>query len=465
MGEIRIRYPQRRRRISGSVLAKSQAYWKASRYPGSGALLDLTGHGHNAQLGSTSGADTNDPLFLTNALYLYLPGVLANDASIPDEAALDITGDIDIRVAVQLESYTPATTLAFIARGMASAATGGFELLLRTTTNLLELGWVTSGGFTSKTSTVTLASVVSPNAMVALRVTLDVDNGAAGHDVKFYWKLTTLGSANADTRSHTGWTQLGATVTTAAVTSLDVGAIGLWVGSREASAFPVLGKTFAAVVLNGLAGSEILAIDFTNIARYNPTRTSLTAETGQTVTINRTASGRRSVVVDRPLFLLGVDDYFEIADHASLDVGATDDFTLMIAFRSYTTAGTAEIWMSKRSTAAGWLVQKPTSAIARFFTEGQAAVTVTDDSGAVSTGTALVVSARRLGTAHVAFVDGVSNGATAGTAQDTANSIPLHIGQANGAGFAAMEFIGAAFFRFALTDAEVARASLELLVA
>jgi hypothetical protein len=64
--------------------------------------LGTGGSDLNGQNGSTSGADSNDARFLEwpgdNAgNYVYLPGVASNYLSVPDEAALDITGDIDIR--------------------------------------------------------------------------------------------------------------------------------------------------------------------------------------------------------------------------------------------------------------------------------------------------------------------------------------------------------------------------------
>jgi hypothetical protein len=50
-------------------------------------------------------------------------------------------------------------------------------------------------------------------------------------------------------------------------------------------------------------------------------------------TLNRSATGVKLTVVDRPMFLLGTDDYFDIADDDALDFGALDDLTLMVAFR------------------------------------------------------------------------------------------------------------------------------------
>src|SRR5205807_1447707 len=93
-----------------SVLSGAEAYWKASQYSGSGALLDLSGHGHDAQLGSSAGADTNDPLFLAYAgtKYVYLPGSAGNYLSTPDAAPLHVAGDLDIRAKVALDDWTPA---------------------------------------------------------------------------------------------------------------------------------------------------------------------------------------------------------------------------------------------------------------------------------------------------------------------------------------------------------------------
>ena len=72
--------------------------------------LGWGGSALNAQLGSSSGADSNDPKYLDwdGENYVYLPGVSGNYLSVPDEAALDITGDIDIRVQVAMDDWTPA---------------------------------------------------------------------------------------------------------------------------------------------------------------------------------------------------------------------------------------------------------------------------------------------------------------------------------------------------------------------
>jgi hypothetical protein len=85
-----------------------------------------------------------------------------------------------------------------------------------------------------------------------VRATLDVDNGAAGRDIKFY--TSTDGVT---------WTQLGATVTQAGTTSLFVGTAEVNVGSYNNGASErMAGRVFSAEVRNGIAGTVVTNPDF-----------------------------------------------------------------------------------------------------------------------------------------------------------------------------------------------------------
>ena len=72
--------------------------------PAGDRLLDITGREHHFVLGGTASASTNDPLRLPydGEKYVRLPGTAGNYISTPDSAALDITGDIDIRARADL---------------------------------------------------------------------------------------------------------------------------------------------------------------------------------------------------------------------------------------------------------------------------------------------------------------------------------------------------------------------------
>src|SRR5690606_13066716 len=51
-----------------------------------------------------------------SATYLDLPGVSGNYASTPDSEAVSITGDIDIRVKVAMDDWTPASVQTLVAK-------------------------------------------------------------------------------------------------------------------------------------------------------------------------------------------------------------------------------------------------------------------------------------------------------------------------------------------------------------
>jgi hypothetical protein len=83
--------------------------------------LGTGGAALNGQNGSTAGADSNDALFLDwpgdNAgNYVYLPGRSGDFMQVPDEAALDITGDLDLRAEVALDNWTPSVTHPLVAK-------------------------------------------------------------------------------------------------------------------------------------------------------------------------------------------------------------------------------------------------------------------------------------------------------------------------------------------------------------
>jgi hypothetical protein len=286
-----------------------------------------------------SGADTNDPLFLSpdgyvsysepGTQYLYLPGSTGNYASTPDAAPLHITGDIDIAVRVALDQWPPPSFSTVISRYKTA---GGSDLSWRMSvqagTNKLSFIWSYDG--TNTSSGLSTAGVsASDGDVLWIRATLDVDNDSGGYDLKFY----TGGSG--DTPS---WSQLGNTVTGGATTVINAGTVDLQLGGYNSGATaPAVGKYFNAIVKDGIDGTTVFDADFTDRSNVVEPFATFTEDSSNaaTVTINRSSSGRKSSVVDYPLFLLGTDDYFEIADHADLNFGANDSFTLMVLMRDY----------------------------------------------------------------------------------------------------------------------------------
>lgn len=205
---------------------------------------------------------------------LLLPGTAGNYASTPDTAVLDIIGDIDLRVDMAPLDWTPSTTSALI--GKWGAAPNRSYLFNLTSTGLLELAWSADGSTTIvKDSTV---PVPITSGRLVVRATLDVNNGAAGNDVTFYTASTLDGP----------WTQLGAVVTTAGVTSIFSGTANAEVGSNSggtASLWP--GYVYGARIYDGIDGTAVATPVF---EIQLPGTTVFTDSVGRTWTINGTAT-------------------------------------------------------------------------------------------------------------------------------------------------------------------------------
>jgi hypothetical protein len=285
------------------TLLKQAVWWIDSAHSGSsGQAIKNLGWGGaalDATAGSTTAADSNDPLYLPwdGINYVYLPGVISNYLSTPDATALDITGDIDLRALVALDNWTSGATQRIVSKYDTTTNQRSYTLFV--TSGVIGLLWSNNGtAFNSTFSTI--APTVTDGTQLWIRATLDVDNGASGSDVKFFT------STNGTT-----WTQLGTTVTTAGVTSIYSGTAPVEIGSRNVGTTePLAGKIYRAQILNGIDGVPVLDVDTSVVS--TGAATSFTALTGQTVTINRSTSGRKTTCVTHPVWLFGTDDYMEV---------------------------------------------------------------------------------------------------------------------------------------------------------
>lgn len=250
-----------------------------ARFAGSGTLLkgrvwdsDL---GHDYEYGST--------------LALSLPGTASNYASTPDSAANSITGDIDFRVKVAPDDWTPATYQTLMNKG-GNAGTFAFLFRLEISSGRLFLFTSPDGtALVSATATVAVPGVMD-GVSTWVRVTRDVDNGAAGNTTKFYYST----DYNADTLSGT-WTQIGADVTNAGVTSIFNSSAIVEVGTKTTGLQEFLsGKIYRAQMFNGIAGT--LVAEFNPDARTTAGATSFVSATGETWTINQSGGTPAALV-------------------------------------------------------------------------------------------------------------------------------------------------------------------------
>jgi hypothetical protein len=159
-----------------------------------------------------------------------------------DSAGTSITGDIDLRL--DMAGVWRGQDLRTLALKYADPDQRSWDWALKTDGSL-EFFWSSTGSnLLSATSTVPVPYPVEGRK--AIRVTLDVNNGASGNTVTFYTSDTIDGT----------WTQLGDPVVKAGTTSI--------FNSTSGNAVLVAGfEVFAFEMRNGIGGTLVASPDFT----------------------------------------------------------------------------------------------------------------------------------------------------------------------------------------------------------
>jgi len=242
-----------------------------------------------------------------------LTGAAGTYISTPDNAALDITGDIDVRVKVALDDWTPGSLNTFLGKYNGAGNQRAYWFYINTTGNLV-FQWSTNG--TAPFAAASTAPVTAANGSIKwIRSVLDVDNGAAGNDVLFY---TSDDGEN--------WVQLGTTVTQVGVTSIFNSSVGLEIGSRDLGATDRLtGNVFYAEIRNGINGTVVANPNFTDWLTTDVSPQARTDGAGRTWTLNGATTIQRTYVSDLDIRVkLSMDDWTPSTTTAIVDKRSMD---------------------------------------------------------------------------------------------------------------------------------------------
>jgi hypothetical protein len=411
-----------------------------------GVLLD-------ARYGSTTGADTNDPLLLehTGGNYLYLPGSSSsNNVALTNRAAYNPSTAFSVTVRLAADTYRPSATADIAQRTEFADPDRQWGVFVQSSGIVRLQIWPlgTSASFIIVDSTSAIST--TDGALMWLRVSFNGNDGSGN-------RVTTFEVANDQATEPTAWSSLG-TVTTAGTVTFS----------------SVTSTTFIGVSANKLAGKyrrfiyrvdgtvQIDADFTTGITSGGQTTFTESSSNAATVTINRSTSGRKSVAVVRDVWLFGTDDRMEVPDSPLLDFSLTDSFTVLTAARVW---GTTEcVFVSKKATRnlatdAGWWTQAATTTLAGRGAYADGTNVLTNVAGPSATAGNLNLWSFVRDTAADTFVSNLNT--TAGTpVTDTmtatlANSQPMTVGVAAGTA-ADMELLGVAVFRRALSATEIA---------
>jgi hypothetical protein len=179
---------------------------------------------------------------------LVLNGVAPGHAFTPNSAPLQITGDIDIRVYLAMDDWTPDMFQSPVTKW---GDVGDRSYLIQINpAGEIRLVWSDDGtAVIAVASTVALS--IADGEPLWIRATLDVDNGGGSREVTFY--TSTDGMT---------WTQLGAMVP-GAVTSIFAGPAQVEIGGHsDGTADLVTGRVFSAEIRTGINGTIVANPNF-----------------------------------------------------------------------------------------------------------------------------------------------------------------------------------------------------------
>lgn len=360
---FRNRSPQRARstRQGGQLspaYSNPYAWFDAGLGGSSSGITDSSAY---ARAAMTLGSTTAAPLWLAYSQPSLYAASAGNPVSAPDSNALDVTGDIELRGYFEADSWRSSANRGFISKTDGSGAGGQLAYTFGVTAaNVLNLTWQISSGasFVTQNST---AQIVDPGDGVGqwLRVTLDVDNGASGYDLKF-WTSTDPPTTAPGSVS---WTQLGSTVVGGAVTTIKATTNIVAIGSEANGSRGFNGRVYRAQILNGIAGTVVADFDASLC-----TQSGYTDAYSNVWTVNRGTSGRKVVVQSvtasstASLFLLGTDDNMAGPAAAIPPCANAASASMFAVIRPWATQSSGKVIFTTRSGAGAGVTLRMASA-------------------------------------------------------------------------------------------------------
>lgn len=181
--------------------------------------------------------------------FLDLDGEPGSYASTPDDAALDITGDLDLRWEGEADWYAPGARV--LIGKWAAPGQRSYHLRLQDGGLYLQVIRGTTGS-----SPFAFAPLPALPPRAAVRAVLDADDGNGGWTMRHYWAPSLAGP----------WTQLGAGFTGTTPVTMAVSTAPLSIAPSDLTTTPPRrpyeGRVYAAEVRSGIDGTVVASPDF-----------------------------------------------------------------------------------------------------------------------------------------------------------------------------------------------------------
>ncbi len=234
-------------------------------------------------------------------------------------------------------------------------------------------------------------------------------------------------------------------------------------GARpDGNSTALAGTTSYALVRDGIDGPIVARFDANEVA--SPYAGYTDADLGNVWTVNRSATGLVTTIVDRDMELFTTDDYFAIPQTTALDFAEDEDFTIMVAGRYHADPPAGTRLIEKRSTN-GWVFSVRAGRLTELFFDGATASTSLATGPPATVGEFWAQTMRRDADGDASLLlDGGSEASTADTTLGTmAFDVTTYIGADSGSSlFYEGQIMAVAIWRRALTNAEIVQAGAEL---
>lgn len=409
----------------------------------------------NAQYGSTTGVDTNDPLLLTHtgSNYIYLPGTAGNYASSPDAAVLDLSSALEIVIRVQPVDWSPTSETIIIGK-RDSGTTTSYQLSFTSTNTVLRLSFNGTDLINLSSSNVPLADNVPGWVKASWR------NSDGAWSIEY--------AADSSTEP-TSWTSLGSGTSSVGSTLYSSSSF-IEIGSQGSNTSGFFtGRIYRTIIRSSVGGTTVFDADFSRNSAQNSF--SEFSSNAATVTVNRSTSGRKSAIVTRPVWLIATDDYFEVAESSLLDFDNVNSFTALVVTRTHANSVSDGFYIGKYAGGVelGWALYNTTSpgrtnyawlADTSVLIDGTTNMPATAGSNGDISIRAMRYNATadQLTTSYNNVNGAVQSTATMSDAETMANNRPMNIGrQVLGSYANDFELLSAAVFRKVLSAGEIAQ--------
>ena len=240
----------------------------------------LTFRGRHSTLNTMPGVTFSDQSAVAGAQsYLNLPGVAASNASTPDAAALDITGDLEVVMRVKVTDWSSGTNQVLMAKyGLAGSDSWVFYVVA----NGISLNHTTDGS--TAIGSTSVAGPFVANTTYWVKATFDVDNGS-GQNVKTYYYAPDQETEPTDWRTLSSWTVAGTSSIFSGTSKLELGSYG------NGTSLPMTGNIYRAIVRNGIGGTTVFDANLpSTITTSGQTTFTESSAQAATVTVNGTAA-------------------------------------------------------------------------------------------------------------------------------------------------------------------------------